>query len=95
MVSNGLAISDTFTAQQTYTGIYNNVQMTVSYKAVCQTNYYGSLCTVFCRGRNDTTGRYECDSEGQPVCLEGWTNIATNCLTRKKSIFCDDYQVMW
>ena len=82
-VSNGLAISDSFTSPQTYTGIYNNVQAVISYRAVCRQNYYGSQCTTFCVGRDDSTGHYECNSEGQPECLEGWTNLATNCLTRK------------
>ena len=83
VVSNGLAISDSFTSPQTYTGRYNNVQAVISLRAACQQNYYGSLCTVFCEGRDDNTGRYECNLEGQPVCLEGWTDLATNCLTRK------------
>ena len=84
VISDGLAISNSFTSPQTYTGLYGNVQMVVSYRAICQPNYYGSLCTVFCMGRNDSTGRYECDSQGRPMCLQGWTDVATNCLTRKK-----------
>ena len=84
VISNGLAISDTYTARQTYTGTYSNVRMDVSYRAICKQNYYGSVCTVFCRGRDDSTGHYECDSQGQPVCLQGWTNTENNCLTRKQ-----------
>ena len=95
VISDGLAISNSFTSPRVYTGRYNNIQMTVSYKVICQPNYYGSLCTVFCTGRDDNTGHYGCDSEGQPVCLQGWTDIATNCLTRKKFQSCDEYEVIF
>lgn len=94
VISNGLAISNTFSPQQTSTGIYGNVRAVVSYKAVCQTNYYGSRCTVFCVGRDDNTGHYECNSEGQPTCLQGWTDTETNCLTRKIFQFCDKCIIM-
>ena len=77
------AISDTFTPRRTYTGIYGNVQMDLSYRVICQTNYYGSLCTVFCSRRDDSGGHYECNGAGDRVCLAGWTDLQNNCLTRK------------
>ena len=83
VTERSLAISDTFTPRRTYTGIYRNVQIDLSYRAICQTNYYGSLCTVFCSGRNDSGGHYECNGEGERVCLTGWTDLQNNCLTRK------------
>ena len=82
IVGTNVAISETYTQSQTYTGIYNNVQMDMSYRVVCQTNYYGSTCNVNCEGRDDDLGHYECNSDGDRVCLSGWTGLP-NCLTRK------------
>lgn len=83
VIGDGVAISDSFTPVQFYTGIYSNVRMEASYRAVCQTNYHGPTCMVYCRGRNDSLGRFECDSDGQPVCLQGWTDPNNQCLTRE------------
>ena len=48
----------------------------------CATDYYpASVCTTFCQPRNDSLGHYTCDSLGRPVCLPGYTDTNTNCVT--------------
>ena len=49
----------------------------IKYRFTCNTNYYGNLCTVYCRARNDYYGHYTCSSSGSKVCNSGWTG--TNC----------------
>lgn len=82
-VETNFPISENFTPRRTYTGNYGNVRFDLSYRAICQTNYYGSTCTVFCIGRDDSTGHYSCNSNGDRVCLPGWSDLPNNCLTGK------------
>ena len=46
----------------------------------CATNYYQSDCSVYCIPTNDTTGHYTCDTNGNKICLPGYTNASNNCL---------------
>ncbi|XP_036379621.1 protein jagged-1-like [Megalops cyprinoides] len=39
----------------------------------CEANYYGPLCNMFCRARDDFFGHFTCDAGGGKVCTEGWT----------------------
>ncbi|KAG7483917.1 hypothetical protein MATL_G00043460 [Megalops atlanticus] len=39
----------------------------------CEASYYGPLCNVFCRARDDFFGHFTCDAGGGKVCAEGWT----------------------
>ena len=34
------------------------------YRVVCDDNYFGAGCVVFCRPRNDSFGHYVCDGDG-------------------------------
>ena len=87
VVETGFPISENYTPRRTYTGIYGNVRVELSYRAICKPNYYGSLCTVFCTGRDDSEGHYTCDEQGDRVCLAGWTDLPNNCLTREFHYF--------
>ena len=86
ITQSNFPIGETFTARQTYTGIYGNVRLDMSYRAICKENYYGPTCATFCAGRDDSGGRYECSEEGERVCLEGWVDLPNNCLTRKSKL---------
>ncbi|XP_076803894.1 uncharacterized protein LOC143447846 [Clavelina lepadiformis] len=48
-------------------------ELRYSYRVVCQENLYGPSCSKFCRPRNDVFGHYNCDENGDKVCLPGWT----------------------
>ncbi|XP_060113752.1 protein jagged-1b-like [Heteronotia binoei] len=39
----------------------------------CQEYYYGPMCNLLCRPRDDFFGHHSCDSAGNKVCLDGWT----------------------
>ena len=48
----------------------------------CIPNYYpAGVCNTFCQPRNDSLGHYTCDSFGRRVCLPGYTDSDTNCVT--------------
>ena len=53
----------------------------------CKVNYYPTNnCSVLCVARNDSEGHYTCDPfTGNRVCLEGYKDASTNCVTTVKS----------
>ena len=81
-----LAVSDEFTSEDDYTGEHGVVIMTLIFRVICNTNYYGSDCRTFCRPRNDSTGHYTCDEDGNRVCLDGYTDVSNDCLTSKPGV---------
>ncbi|XP_069118593.1 protein jagged-1b-like isoform X2 [Argopecten irradians] len=46
-------------------------------RVVCDEHYYNTTCTKFCRPRNDKIGHYNCDQNGDKVCINGW--IGPDC----------------
>ena len=75
--------NSTFTPRQWYTGVYGNSRIELSFRLQCGSNLYGSNCTTFCVARNDSEGHYSCGSDGQKMCLMGWTEPTNNCTVRK------------
>ena len=65
-----------YTPIETFSGIrtqYPTVTR-LKYKLSCDTDYYGSYCTVYCRARDDSTGHYTCDSvSGDKICITGYS----------------------
>ncbi|XP_076320660.1 uncharacterized protein LOC143230655 [Tachypleus tridentatus] len=51
----------------------DHTAMTYSYRVLCEDNYYGKACAKLCRPRNDKFGHYSCSSEGDKVCVPGWS----------------------
>ncbi|ELU03755.1 hypothetical protein CAPTEDRAFT_101809 [Capitella teleta] len=43
----------------------------------CAPHYYNTTCTRLCRPRHDKFGHYNCNENGDKVCLEGW--MGSNC----------------
>ena len=58
-----------------------NVYLYVSHKWYCPANYYAYYCTRYCIYTDDDNGHYSCDTDGYPVCLDGWTGTSTYCKT--------------
>ena len=56
-------------------------------RVFCSRNYYGIACTKRCYSKNPSNRNLRCDPDGNIVCLEGYTNVTTNCITRE-SIYC-------
>ena len=52
----------------------------MNFSAACNPDYYGSRCNVFCQAMNDSGGHYTCGSNGEKICLEGWTEPFYNCI---------------
>ncbi|KAL3872719.1 hypothetical protein ACJMK2_035925 [Sinanodonta woodiana] len=48
-------------------------QLEYSYRIVCDENYYGPSCSIFCRPRDDQFGHYTCSENGTKICMGGWT----------------------
>ncbi|XP_067680460.1 protein jagged-1-like [Haliotis asinina] len=47
-------------------------RLTFRIRVVCDTHYYNTTCTKFCRPHNDLFGHYKCDSNGDKNCMTGW-----------------------
>lgn len=47
-------------------------RMKYDFRVTCFDHYYGSGCANLCRPRDDNFGHYECNQNGEIVCLEGW-----------------------
>ena len=75
-----LELGAAFTARVNYTGIYNisDVEFDLSFRVQCSENYYGPDCTAFCIPLADV---YECNDQGQFVCLKENREPSTNCTT--------------
>ena len=81
IINANLAAGSSISAT-TYTGFYGKATMRMAVSVRCDTNFYGSNCVRYCAPRDDSTGHYTCDGNGNIVCRSGWTNAATNCITR-------------
>ena len=76
-----LTPSSSFTSRQTYTGIHGNSRIELSFRVQCAANFYGSNCATRCVARDDSGGHYTCGSNGQRICLSGWSGPASDCTT--------------
>ncbi len=64
-------------ARLSVSGLFNELSM--DYSTVCAVNQYGPQCSVECTPMDNSQGHYSCDSEGNIVCLPGFTGIEVNC----------------
>ena len=78
-----LTPSSSFTSIRTYNGIYGNSRIELSFRLQCSSNFYGSDCATYCVPRDDSGGHYSCGTNGQRICLSGWSGPSNNCLTRE------------
>ena len=86
LVNYGLSITfyrasaswSTFTSTVSGTGAYFQWR----YRFTCNSYYYGDLCNVYCKARDDQYGHYTCSSSGSKICRSGWTG--TDCKYGKK-----------
>ncbi|XP_066257423.1 protein jagged-1b [Euwallacea similis] len=46
--------------------------LTYRVRVKCDSHYYNSTCTKFCRPRDDKFGHFICDANGDKECIEGW-----------------------
>lgn len=47
-------------------------RLQISSRALCDANYYGSKCEIFCQARDDQWGHFTCGPDGSKICLPGW-----------------------
>ena len=47
----------------------------------CPPGLYGDNCTIVCEARDDCSGHYACNPQGQRVCVPGWAELP-DCLVR-------------
>ena len=80
IVDRTLGVSSSFSSV-TRLGFYGVVTMQFEFRVMCESDYYGSDCTVRCTSRDDAMGHYSCDSNGNRVCLDGYSGV--DCLTGK------------
>ena len=58
-------------------------RMDITVTVRCDSNFYGSHCSIACAPRDDSEGHYTCNSDGKKVCNVGWNDPFYNCTTRK------------
>ena len=73
--------SSSFSSRQAYTGIHGNSRIELSFRVQCAANFYGSDCATRCVPRDDSQGHYTCRSNGERICLSGWSEPASDCTT--------------
>ena len=74
-------VSGTFSSDKTVNeGGSNVISLSYATRIECATNYYQSDCSVYCIPTCDNTGHYTCDTNGNKICLPGYTNTSNNCL---------------
>ena len=74
-------VSGTFSSDTTVNeGGSNVISLSYATRIECATNYYQSDLSVYCIPSNDNTGHYICDTNGNKICLPGYTNTSNNCL---------------
>ena len=64
----------------TFQGLRNNTptETAISFTFTCDTDYYGSFCSVYCLAQDEASGHYTCDPvTGTIICNDGF--IGTNC----------------
>ena len=77
-----LSPSSEWTGTITGDAHYNEVTFKAQFRVTCQSNYYTSSCSVYCKKRDNNAGHYDCGSSGQKICKSGWSNPSTSCITR-------------
>ena len=77
-----LELNDAFTAMESY-GTGSGGSIVLQFKVECNDNYYGLDCGTFCVDTDNTSGHFTCGSNGERICLLGWSEPTTSCLTRK------------
>ena len=79
-----LEVNSSFTELEQYTGFLNTVSFQMKFRVMCQQDYYGVDCNVFCLAQSDdVNGHYTCDRNGSIQCLEGFENPNNSCRDSK------------
>lgn len=78
-IENSLLPRPNATNDELYEGDNGNSMIRLSFLLMCSSNFYNPNCTAFCEPRDDASGHYTCNSNGEMVCLGGYTNTAANC----------------
>ncbi len=74
---------------------YDRASFSAQFRIRCNTNYYTSSCSVYCKPTDTNSGgHYDCGSAGQKVCKNGWSDPGGNCLTGKYKFGCCWYKAL-
>ena len=76
--------SSSFSSRRAYTGVHRNSRIELSFRVQCTANFYGSNCATRCVPRDDSGGHYRCGSNGERICLSGWSGPSSGCTTRDR-----------
>jgi len=74
---DAMHISQTLT--KTYGDESRRRLLRMNFELECSENFYSENCAVFCQERDDDFAHLACDSSGNIVCMEGFTDLTTNC----------------
>ena len=75
-------VSGTFSSDTTVNeGGSNVISLSYATRIECATNYYQSDCSVYCIPSSNNTGYYSCDTNGNKIRLQGYSNTSNNCST--------------
>ncbi|XP_033746115.1 protein jagged-1a-like [Pecten maximus] len=68
------------TSRTTRLVVKQRTTLSMDISVLCDPNYFGPQCSLFCRPRNDWMGHYTCGGTGAKVCYQGWKE--RNCNRR-------------
>ena len=83
-----LDVSGRSSSRTTHAGRSGYASIDLSARVSCAENFYGSDCGTLCVERDDVLGHYNCSSEGDPICLDGYRYPVTNCTECIPAIGC-------
>ena len=73
-----------YTEYTTYYGHHSSsVTIRLRLKLRCRGNWHGYDCNLKCVDENTDTAHLECALDGTHMCMEGWTDLSTQCTVRK------------
>ena len=58
-----------------YNGDHGNSRIQLSFRVQCEESFFGQNCTTFCQPTDDSTGHYTCGSNGERICLQGYSGL--------------------
>lgn len=70
-------IQEEFSVAKKFTGAFSSIEF--RFRLSCTSNHYGYECSTFCMDKNDENGHYACDSNGNKICVDGYTDSENNC----------------
>lgn len=61
----------------------------------CSPNFYLDDCSLFCAPKDDSSGHFNCSSNGTMICLQGWHYPSLHCTSSNSTCISQICAVTW